>query len=49
MPAPDTSNTANLIGELHLKPAVNVVRVRVFLTEKPDGHPLFVFDPAAKI
>jgi hypothetical protein len=47
--ASDTSNTVSTIGELCLKPAVNVVRVRVFLNETPNDHSLLVLHPAVKI
>jgi hypothetical protein len=47
--ASDTSNTVAVIGELCLKPPVNVVRIRVLVKEKPNEHSLLVLDPAVKI
>jgi hypothetical protein len=37
-PAFDSSNTVSIIGELCLKPPVNVVRVRVSLKKKSNDH-----------
>jgi hypothetical protein len=49
-PASHTSNTVGVIGELYLKPPVNVVRacVRVILKEKSNEHSLLVIHPALK-
>jgi hypothetical protein len=47
--ASDTSKNVSLIGELCLKPPVNVVRVRIFLKAKPNDHSLLALHPAAKI
>jgi hypothetical protein len=46
----DTSNSGGIIGELCLKPPVNIVRVRVrgLLKEKLNDHPLLVLHPAVK-
>jgi hypothetical protein len=48
-PTPDTSNTLSVIGELRLKPPLNVVRVRVFLQEKTNDRLLVVLHAGAKI
>jgi hypothetical protein len=40
-PASGTSNALSVIGEIYLKALVNLVRVRTFLTEKPNDHSLF--------
>jgi hypothetical protein len=47
-PVSDTSNTVNLIGELCLKPPVNVTRGHVFLKEKPNDHSLCVLHPVVE-
>jgi hypothetical protein len=47
-PASDTSNTVKFINELCLKLSVNVVRVRVFLKEKPNDHSLVGRHPKVK-
>jgi hypothetical protein len=56
LPLPDertptfgTSKTVNVIGELGLKPPGNIVRVRIFVKEKPNDHSLLVLHPAGKI
>jgi hypothetical protein len=43
-----TSNNVGVIGELCLKPPVNVLCVRVSLKGKPNDHSLLVFYPAVK-
>jgi hypothetical protein len=43
--ASDTSNTVDVIGELSLKPPLNVVRVCVLLKEKPNDHSLVTLYP----
>jgi hypothetical protein len=48
IPTSDTSTPVLVIGELHLKPPVNVVGVCAFLQQKPNDHPLFVLHPAVK-
>jgi hypothetical protein len=48
IPASDALNTVGVIGELCLKPPVNVVRVRVLLKEKPNDHSSLVLHPAVK-
>jgi hypothetical protein len=45
--ASDTSNTVCMI-KLCLKPPLNVIRVRVFLKEKPNDHSLLALHPAVK-
>jgi hypothetical protein len=47
-PASDTSNAVGVIGELCLKPPVNLVRVRVLLKEKRNDHSLLGLHPAVK-
>jgi hypothetical protein len=47
-PASDTLNIVGVIGELCLKPPVNVVPVRVLLKEKPNNHSLLGLHPAVK-
>jgi hypothetical protein len=47
-PASDTSNTVGIIGELFLKPPLNIIRVRLFLREKSNDHSLLVLHPAVK-
>jgi hypothetical protein len=47
-PASDTLNTVSVIGELCLKPPVNVVGVRVFVKEKPNAHSLLGLHPVVK-
>jgi hypothetical protein len=47
-PAPDTSNTVRVIGELCLKSPMNVVRVRAFPQDKPIDHSLLELDPAVE-
>jgi hypothetical protein len=45
--ASHTSNNGNVIGELCLKPPVNVIRV--LPKAKPNDHSLLALHPAAKI
>jgi hypothetical protein len=45
----DTSNVVRAVGELRLKPAVNIVGVRVFIQKKPNDHSLPALHPAVKI
>jgi hypothetical protein len=47
-PAPDTSNPVRVIGELCLKPHMNVVRFRVCLKEKSNDHLLLILHPGVK-
>jgi hypothetical protein len=45
-PASDTWNTANVVGELCLKPPANLVRF--FLREKPNDHSFLELHPVVK-
>jgi hypothetical protein len=47
-PAFDTLNNVRVINELDLKSPVNVVRVPVFVNEKPNDHSLLGLHPAMK-
>jgi hypothetical protein len=47
-PVSDISNTVSVIGELFLKPPLNIVRVRVFLHDKLNDQVLLVLSLAAK-
>jgi hypothetical protein len=47
-PVSNTPNNISVIGELCLKPPVNVVRIRVFVKEKSNGRVLLAVHPAMK-
>jgi hypothetical protein len=44
-PTADTSKNFSVSGELYLKPPVNPISVRVFLTLKPGDHSLLALHP----